>query len=565
MGVRRAVDLALEAANTKKGPIYTLGPLIHNPQVLGLLSEKGISIIDEIPEKGTGTVIIRAHGVPPDSQKKLHAAGYTVIDATCPRVIKVQTIIKRHAQTSHSVIIIGDQDHPEVIGLLGYAEPNGHVADSIDQLGALPPFDKAIIVAQTTQNIAFFESVKAWSAENAPHYKVFDTICDSTEKRQEEISQLAKTVDAVVVVGGHASGNTQRLAEIARQAEKPTFAIETEEELDIRAFSGVERVAITAGASTPNWVTNRVYRVLEEIPSTRHGNVRHLAFKVQRVLLLTSIYVSIGAGCLCCACNRLLNIPNHRSYVIMAMLYVLSMHLLNNLTGRHSDRYKDPNRARFYTRHQTWLGIMALLAGMAGLTTAFSLGVKPFFLLLLMSITGLLYNMPIFPRSADKSVSLKIRDIPGSKTIFITVAWGIVAAVLPSLSSGGHLGGSTLIVFVWASGMVFVRTAFFDILDMQGDRIVGKETLPILMGEKKTARLLRTILVFLCALLLLTPALGAISSLGFFLAACPLCLLMVLSAYEKGRMLPSTRLEFLVETHFVLAGAITLVWSAIAL
>jgi (E)-4-hydroxy-3-methyl-but-2-enyl pyrophosphate reductase len=563
MGVRRAVDLALEAANKEEGPIYTYGPLIHNPQVLDLLEEKGITVIREIPEKGSGTVIIRAHGVPPDSKKALKQAGYTVIEAACPRVIKVQTIINRHAQKGHAVIIIGDQDHPEVVGLLGYATPNGHVVDTIEGLDSLPPFDKAIIVAQTTQNTTFFESVKIWADQHAPHYKVFDTICDSTEKRQKEISQLAKSVDAVVVVGGHTSGNTQRLAEIARHAGKPTFAVESEEELDKDALLGVESIAITAGASTPNWVTNRVYRALEEMPSSKRGGIRHLVFKLQKVLLLTSIYVSIGAGCLCYACNRLLNIHNHFSHVLMAVLYVLSMHLLNNLIGSQNDRYKDPNRAKFYTRYRIWLGLLALIAGIAGLATAFKMGWKPFLILLTMSITGLLYNLPLLPRSGDKNRYFKIRDIPGSKTILITMAWGIVTAVLPALAVYGQFSISALVVFSWAAGMVFIRTAFFDILDIQGDRIVGKETLPILLGEKKTVRLLKTILCVLFILLLVATILGTISKLGFFLTSCPLFLYMVLIAYEKGRMLSSTRLEFLVETHFVLAGAITFVWSAI--
>ena len=562
MGVRRAVDLALDAANQRKGPIYTYGPLIHNPQALDLLKEKGITVIGDIPEKGTGTVIIRAHGVPPDAKEALKRAGFEVIDATCPRVIKVQTIIKRHAQQGYAVIIVGDQDHPEVVGLLGYAGPEGHAVNTIEGLEALPAFDKAIIVAQTTQNKALFKSINRWAEHHAPHYRVFDTICDSTEKRQEEIRGLAETADAVVVVGGHASGNTQRLAEIARHAGKPTFAVETEEELDPKTLLDVERIAITAGASTPNWVTNRVYRFLEEMPSSNRGVIRHLVFRLQKVLLLTSIYVSLGAGCLCYACNRLQQIQNHFSHVLMAVLYVLSMHLLNNLTGSQNDRYKDPNRAKFYTSYKTWLGVLAFISGISGLGTAFFMGWAPFLILLLMSITGLLYNLPLFPRGAV--TTFKIRDIPGSKTIFITMAWGIVTAVLPALAVYGRFGDGTVVVFLWAAGMVFVRTAFFDILDIQGDRIVGKETLPILLGEQKTVRLLNTMLWVLFLLLLTAAALGTISNLGFFLTSCPIFLYIVLIVYRTGQMLSSTRLEFLVETHFVLAGAITLIWSLIA-
>ena len=193
MGVRRAVEMVLDAPDEHANPIFTYGPLIHNPQVLNLLREKDIRVMKEIPAHGSGTVLIRAHGVPPSVKQQLTQADFKVIDATCPRVIKVQTIIRKHAKKDFASIIIGDKDHPEVIGLLGYARQNGHVVGSIEELEALPPFDKAIIVAQTTQNTKLFEAVKIWTADKHPHYKVFNTICDSTERRQAEVKRLAET------------------------------------------------------------------------------------------------------------------------------------------------------------------------------------------------------------------------------------------------------------------------------------------------------------------------------------------------------------------------------------
>ena len=155
MGVRRAVEMVLDAPDQSTKPIYTYGPLIHNPQVLNLLQSKDIRVLDEIPNSGCGTVLIRAHGVPPTAKQHLKEAEFNVIDATCPRVIKVQTIIRKHAKKGYAVIIIGDKDHPEVIGLLGYARENGHVVGDMEELAALPAFDNAIIVSQTTQNARF--------------------------------------------------------------------------------------------------------------------------------------------------------------------------------------------------------------------------------------------------------------------------------------------------------------------------------------------------------------------------------------------------------------------------
>jgi (E)-4-hydroxy-3-methyl-but-2-enyl pyrophosphate reductase len=559
MGVRRAVDLALDAANKDKGPIYTYGPLIHNPQVLDLLKEKGTIALDAIPEKGTGTVIVRAHGVPPATKEALKAAGFTVIDATCPRVIKVQTIIAKHAKLGYATIIIGDQDHPEVVGLQGYAGKLGYIAGTLAELAALPPFENAIIVAQTTQSITVFDSVKAWASLHHPHYLVFDTICDSTQKRQDEISNLAKTVDAVVVVGGRHSGNTRRLAELAQEAGVPAYHVETEAELDRETLSSVKNIAITAGASTPNWVTKKVFRYLETLPEPGGRGLWNRVCLLQQTLLLTTIYVAAGAGCLCYACNRLQGIEKQFPYVLIALLYVLSMHLLNNLTGRKIDRFKDPDRALFYSTHKTFLTLLALSAGASGLLTAATVGWAPFLMLSAMSVTGLLYNTRLVPTGLMNKKFRGLRDVPGSKTVLITIAWGVVTAVFPSLAETGRVSLQTLLIFLWAAGMVFVRTAFFDILDIQGDRIVGKETIPVLLGEDRTRLLLKATLIFLFIMLQLSAALQIVSPLGYALAVCPVFLFIVLVRHEGGKMLPGVRLEFLVESHFVLAGVITLI------
>ena len=561
MGVRRAVEMVLEAPNKHENPICTFGPLIHNPQVLDLLREKDISTLEHIPEYATGTVLIRAHGVPPQTKQNLKKAGFKIIDATCPRVIKVQTIIRKHAQKKYASIIIGDKDHPEVIGLLGYAEGKGFVVDNLDDLDSLPSFEKAIIVAQTTQNILFFEEIKIWANNKFPHYKIFDTICDSTAKRQAEVQNLANSVDAVIVVGGQNSGNTKRLAEISKKTGKPTYHIETESEIDVDALSEVKCIGITAGASTPNWVIKKIYRTLEALPYKKKHGLQRVIFSIQRVLLLTNIYVSIGAGCLCYACIKIQGITNNLNHVLISMLYVLSMHIFNNLIGTKADRYNDPDRSAFYNKNKILLAFLAFAAGGIGLMTAYSVGWIPFLILFVMSITGLSYNLRLIPKRFAYDKYRRLRDIPGSKTVLIAMAWGIVTSVLPRLSVSGNIHLNTAIIFLWSLSLVFVRTAFFDILDMQGDRIVGKETIPILLGEKRALRLLKTILVINFGILFISSAFQLISSLGFVLLICPAFIFIMLSAHERGYMLPGIRLEFLVESNFVMAGVVTLVLS----
>ena len=208
---------------------------------------------------------------------------------------------------------------------------------------------------------------------------------------------------------------------------------------------------------------------------------------------------------------------------------------------------------------------MALTAGSAGLVIAFTLGLFPFLLLLVLSLLGLSYNRRLLPNRIFSGKYRRLRDIPGSKTFMIAVAWGIVTALLPPLSLAEKANWVTLLIFMWAAGIVFVRTAFFDILDMQGDRIVGKETIAILLGEKRSLRLLKIMLLILIAALLLLSAFHLISYLGFVLIASPITLLLLLSAYERGVLLSSVKLEFLVETNFVLAGVIAFLWAALGL
>ena len=557
MGVRRAVEMVMDSPGEKEQPVYTFGPLIHNPQVLGMLEEKGIEALSDIPEHGSGTVLIRAHGVPPDTKSRLIDAGFEVIDATCPRVIKVQTIIRKHAKKGFAAIILGDRDHPEITGLLGYAGEKGVVVGSLEELKALPDFDQAIIVAQTTQNTHMFDSVRRWAAEKHPHYKIFDTICDSTERRQAEVKRLAGEVDAVIVVGGLHSGNTRRLTEIAAQSGKPAYHIETEEDLDqveLKEISANRLIGITAGASTPNWVIKRVYRSLESLRFKRARGWLRLLFTLQRTLLLTNIYVSIGAGCLCYASSKLLGIDKN-IYVIISILYVQSMHTLNHLTGRTSDRFNDPGRALFYDRYKAALTALALICGAAGLVLAYTTGPIPFLVLLVMSLLGLSYNLRIIPGFLPSNRYRRLRDLPGSKTFLIALAWGTVTTLFPYLSVTGSLQIGTVLVFLWATGLVFVRTAFFDTLDMQGDRIVGKETIPILLGEKPTLRLLKRTLLIVLTGMFLSTLLGLVGSVGYALTICPLFLAGVLLAYERDLMIPGIRLEFLLETNFLVAGA----------
>jgi len=558
MGVRRAVDMVLDASNVENGNVYTYGPLIHNPQVLKILAEKNIHVLNSIPQKGNGTVLIRAHGVPPDEKRGLIESGFNVIDATCPRVIKVQKIIQKYSKQGYSTIIIGDKNHPEVKGLLGYAMPDGYSVANLEEFKKLNIFEKAILVAQTTQNKDIFELISDYINNTFPNYKIFNTICDSTSKRQEEVKQISKSVDAVVVVGGYNSGNTQRLAEIVHAQNITGYHIETDDDIDSEKISNAKAIGITAGASTPNWIIRRVYNAIESISKQKKGNLKNIFFTMHQLLMLTNIFVAIGAFCLSYTCMVLTGIQPVLKLAFMAFLYVLSMHTLNHLISRKSEMYNYPNRAAFYQKNKILLTIMAFSAGFCGLIIAFYHGIITLIIILSMSILGLSYKLVIIPEIFIKKTKYRsLQDIPGSKTILISLAWGIVTTILPYIAITGKFLPSTFIVFLWSSCLVFVRTAFFEIIDMQGDRIIGRETIPLLLGEKQTIKLLKYILLFIIFLSFISYLIGFTDILSLIMNICVVYIALVLIANEKNLMFQSIRSEFLIESNFILSGLIT--------
>ncbi|ADH85758.1 4-hydroxy-3-methylbut-2-enyl diphosphate reductase [Desulfurivibrio alkaliphilus] len=266
MGVRRAVETTLKLVDLRQGPIATYGPLIHNPQVLEMLEEKGVKVLEEVPADTTGTVVIRAHGVPPERKHRLEASGVVVEDATCPRVVKVQAIIDKYQKEGYTTVIVGDRDHAEVEGLMGHAGAAGLVVSrltDLDELQLAPPY---IVVSQTTQDEELFREITDEILKRFPGGKVFNTICDSTHKRQDEVREMCREIDALVVVGGRNSANTKRLAEIAHGLNCPVFLVETEDELEPDKLKKFHCVGVTAGASTPAWIIRQVVAALESIP-----------------------------------------------------------------------------------------------------------------------------------------------------------------------------------------------------------------------------------------------------------------------------------------------------------
>jgi (E)-4-hydroxy-3-methyl-but-2-enyl pyrophosphate reductase len=264
-GVRRALKIAFEAVQGGHGRVVTLGPIIHNPQVVAKLSEQGLRVVDDLSEEDGGTLIVRSHGLPRASLEEARARGMTILDATCPFVKQAQERAAQLEDEGHAVIVVGEEDHPEVLSITGGLKRPALVVDGTKGLPALPESERLGVVSQTTQPQEHLSAVVAQLLERCREIKVFNTICDATFERQESALKLAREVDLMLVVGGRNSANTRRLWELCRETGCEAYHIETADELEPAWFSGKEAVGITGGASTPQWIIDEVVEAVERM------------------------------------------------------------------------------------------------------------------------------------------------------------------------------------------------------------------------------------------------------------------------------------------------------------
>ena len=261
-GVKRAVDTVYE--QTGKKNVYTFGPIIHNEEVIKDLEKKGVFVIntmEELDDITEGTVIIRSHGVSSAVYEALQKKGVEIVDATCPFVLKIHNIVKQESANGKQIVIIGNEKHPEVEGIMGWSKTQVHVVDTAEKAQnlQLDPQREVCIVSQTTFNYNKFKELVEIISEKGYNIIIRNTICNATEERQTEAREIAKRVDAMIVVGGSSSSNTRKLYEICKNECKDTYYIQTLNDLDMTSLGKADCIGITAGASTPNNIIQEVY------------------------------------------------------------------------------------------------------------------------------------------------------------------------------------------------------------------------------------------------------------------------------------------------------------------
>lgn len=260
-GVQRAVEKVYANAD-KKEHVYTYGPIIHNEEVVADLERKGVHVIEEDADLdgiGEGTIIVRAHGAGKAEFARLKSSGMEIEDATCPFVSKIYRIVEKESAAGRTVVIVGNAAHPEVKGIRDWSGEDTYIVGSADEAKALDLSSKKVsIVSQTTFNLKKFQEIVEIFEKKGYDIKCLNTICNATEVRQTEARQIASQVDAMIVIGGKNSSNTQKLFEICKEECSDTYYIQTADDMDFTALRGAQRIGITAGASTPKNIIEEV-------------------------------------------------------------------------------------------------------------------------------------------------------------------------------------------------------------------------------------------------------------------------------------------------------------------
>ncbi|GLH74678.1 hypothetical protein GETHLI_31800 [Geothrix limicola] len=559
-GVKRAMDAVLEASVRNDGrTVQTLGPLIHNPQALDLIGKRGVAVAEAPDKVQNGTVVIRAHGIPIQDLRGLkerQAKGeLKIVNATCPEVAKVHNKIKKWSPKGYFTVILGSHGHAESVAHRSFADSGSVIVSNMAEAEALTDeqLKKVLVVAQTTFTVKDYHAITDYIRTRAGDAVFENTICEDTWMRQDEAKELARTVDTVIVVGGKASSNTKHLAELAHHYGKPVQYVETAAELDLSGFTGKETVGVLAGASTPTWLVDEVVDVMEQLGD---GPSRWRSF--MQAAFGSSSLMAVGAGLMTLGVHRWLGLPLGWRYPTLTATYVLAMFLLSPFLDPLGLGAKGPARARFLERNQRVLIASAVTALMLMLVLAISLGAKVVAVVAGASLVGVAYKR----RFQVGGRGWGLRQIPGSKDVVVALALATVAVITPVWQEGRVWDLRTFAAIFLVGVLAFVRTVIYEIHDMQNDQIVGKETLPILMGKRATKGVLLALLGTLLAgtlwLTFQSRGQGHPMIVALVLVICAAYPVLYLWLYHERFTTGRTRFELSVDFSFYLVGLLAL-------
>ncbi|PIE52730.1 4-hydroxy-3-methylbut-2-enyl diphosphate reductase [Candidatus Fermentibacteria bacterium] len=510
-GVRRAVDKVVTEIKKGEAPFQVYGPLVHNPQVIEALKDRGVATCAEPWDQRSGTLFLRTHGVTVEERKRLKTLPVQLRDLTCPRVGRALAIAAKQASLGADVLIFGDPGHHEVKAILSAAGPSGRVITSVEDADSLPELRNPFLLSQTTQNTHEFEELLGVLKKRWPNIRYSNTICDSTSRRQAELRELMTRADAVVIVGGLKSANTGRLAQIAGETGLPVFRVETHEELNPEALSGYKRILLSAGASTPEWSIRKVRERLLEIQgrSSRAGRIRSMF----RNLVFSGVHIPLTALCIALAQGVTLGGEGWGKAGLLAGFLLWSFTNFTAVLECRKINTTSQKRQEFVQNHSVLMLAPSILGPFVSILLAVQLGATWIIWTVLSIAFCLLYALP---RAGTSKVSGFLRKIPGSREITFTLAWSTLVCVLPAVTLAGMELSLRLLVWPFSLAFLFfARSLLIDLVDLQGDALLGMDTLPLHLGSMRCRRILMISMV----------AAPVIQTLAVVFNALPLCAL----------------------------------------
>ena len=388
-----------------------------------------------------------------------------------------------------------------------------------------------------------------------PEAVIFNTICDSTEKRQAEIKKLASEMDGIIIVGGKNSANTQRLAMIARDHEASAFHIETAEELKDVDLSECKNIGVSAGASTPNWITEGVIDYLTHNQKGKVPGKLRAPYNLWIFLVKTDISSAIGAGFLSLASMLLQGLSVGFSNILTASLCVYAIHTINRLQSRSFGRIRGSFREESYIKYRGIYMTVAVVSLVLASALSFVAGPAPFILVGLVSLFGVLYNINVWGK--------RLEDVPASKNIFTAMAWAVLTAVVPQMSVSLEITCGMVIAFLFVFALVFSKSVLSDTLDVQSDRLLGRETIPVVMGKTRARTLLKGTLIFAGIMLVAAMFAGCVPSLSLILLTSVFYIWICLELCDRKISFSRMTLEGLLGINYVIAGLSACLWFVV--
>ncbi|MBW5378659.1 4-hydroxy-3-methylbut-2-enyl diphosphate reductase, partial [Brachyspira pilosicoli] len=492
-GVKYAVEKTFSQASKSNEEIYVDGHLIHNPQTLDMLEKTGVKTYedteDDMSVLDDKTVIIRAHGISPERREALSSHAKKIVNLTCKYVAKIQALVKKHSSLGYRVIVIGNPTHPEIIGVCGFAQ-DVYVVYKDEDIEKLPEDDKkTLIVAQTTLQKETFNKFVSQIQDKYKNSELIikNTICEATEQRQNEILDIAKRNDVVLVIGGSESSNTRNLYKIASSI-KPSFYVEFKEDLEKIDLTPYKNVGIMAGASTPDWL-------IEDIAQTIKDNYSSSFYrginKVFDFLNYGYIFFSFGAFLMSYAIYDILNKPFQYRIGVIVALYYLFMSLGNGYSN-YTIKISDKRRYLFYQKYKPAFLTIIVVSALIMFYLAYNVDIGILMLTILSTLLGTAYNIS-FEKNDRFNHSFFFRlfkKLVPFKAIIISIAVTTLLNGSILLLNRNILKENTLsylfsvsIVFIF----MFIRQALIEIKFSQSDKIAGAVTLTTYIDSDKLA------------------------------------------------------------------------------